>query len=199
MENTNNYSDNWQPYTGDYDKFEYDIKLADGTIVENCYPNKDKFIDLLNETYIIDAISTQIDEIRFSNKPCTELNWFVSPICKIYLETNPPELIINDKEDEELVKRQEENRKKRVVGIINAATMAIMPFVQSHDMYEYKINTEPTTKRQVNQKLRNVGKNSSGWYSRPITDKEKEQSTIGRNEPCPCGSGKKFKKCCSIL
>jgi len=21
-------------------------------------------------------------------------------------------------------------------------------------------------------------------------------SKIGRNEPCPCGSGKKFKKCC---
>ncbi|MEK7762276.1 MAG: SEC-C metal-binding domain-containing protein, partial [Nitrospirota bacterium] len=20
--------------------------------------------------------------------------------------------------------------------------------------------------------------------------------TIGRNDPCPCGSGKKFKKCC---
>ncbi len=22
---------------------------------------------------------------------------------------------------------------------------------------------------------------------------------IGRNEPCPCGSGKKFKKCCGAL
>ena len=22
------------------------------------------------------------------------------------------------------------------------------------------------------------------------------QARIGRNEPCPCGSGKKFKKCC---
>jgi uncharacterized protein YecA (UPF0149 family) len=21
-------------------------------------------------------------------------------------------------------------------------------------------------------------------------------STVGRNDPCPCGSGKKFKKCC---
>jgi len=20
--------------------------------------------------------------------------------------------------------------------------------------------------------------------------------TVGRNDPCPCGSGKKFKKCC---
>jgi uncharacterized protein YecA (UPF0149 family) len=22
------------------------------------------------------------------------------------------------------------------------------------------------------------------------------RQTIGRNDPCPCGSGKKFKKCC---
>jgi len=22
------------------------------------------------------------------------------------------------------------------------------------------------------------------------------KKTVGRNEPCPCGSGKKYKKCC---
>lgn len=26
--------------------------------------------------------------------------------------------------------------------------------------------------------------------------KPRQASKIGRNEPCPCGSGKKFKKCC---
>ena len=24
----------------------------------------------------------------------------------------------------------------------------------------------------------------------------REMPKVGRNEPCPCGSGKKFKKCC---
>ena len=24
----------------------------------------------------------------------------------------------------------------------------------------------------------------------------RDQPKIGRNEPCPCGSGKKYKKCC---
>jgi uncharacterized protein len=24
----------------------------------------------------------------------------------------------------------------------------------------------------------------------------REHAAIGRNQPCPCGSGKKFKKCC---
>ena len=23
-----------------------------------------------------------------------------------------------------------------------------------------------------------------------------EESKVGRNDPCPCGSGKKYKKCC---
>jgi len=25
---------------------------------------------------------------------------------------------------------------------------------------------------------------------------EREHEKIGRNDPCPCGSGKKYKKCC---
>jgi len=29
----------------------------------------------------------------------------------------------------------------------------------------------------------------------PVTPK----STVGRNDPCPCGSGKKFKKCCGAV
>ncbi|MBQ6948048.1 MAG: SEC-C domain-containing protein [Firmicutes bacterium] len=24
----------------------------------------------------------------------------------------------------------------------------------------------------------------------------KKEATVGRNDPCPCGSGKKYKKCC---
>ncbi len=27
-------------------------------------------------------------------------------------------------------------------------------------------------------------------------DPIKAEQTVGRNAPCPCGSGKKFKKCC---
>ena len=37
------------------------------------------------------------------------------------------------------------------------------------------------------------------WYfsnSRMINDPIVNEAKIGRNEPCPCGSGKKYKKCC---
>ena len=30
---------------------------------------------------------------------------------------------------------------------------------------------------------------------RPITQKPKRNLKVGRNDPCPCGSGKKYKHC----
>ena len=29
-------------------------------------------------------------------------------------------------------------------------------------------------------------------------DDDDIEPRVGRNEPCPCGSGKKFKKCCML-
>jgi preprotein translocase subunit SecA len=33
----------------------------------------------------------------------------------------------------------------------------------------------------------------------PIKQVHRESNKIGRNEPCPCGSGKKYKKCCGTV
>ena len=40
--------------------------------------------------------------------------------------------------------------------------------------------------------------NSLGMHpkSAPITPQPMEHEKIGRNAPCPCGSGKKYKNCC---
>jgi uncharacterized protein YecA (UPF0149 family) len=26
----------------------------------------------------------------------------------------------------------------------------------------------------------------------------RKEAKVGRNDPCPCGSGKKYKKCCGV-
>ena len=31
-----------------------------------------------------------------------------------------------------------------------------------------------------------------------LTAKQQRTGRVGRNDPCPCGSGKKFKNCCKI-
>ena len=66
MENTCNYSDEWQAYVGDYDKFEYDIKLIDGTIIENCYPNGGCFNSIVNDCKVQESL---VFQIRFSQNP----------------------------------------------------------------------------------------------------------------------------------
>ena len=39
-----------------------------------------------------------------------------------------------------------------------------------------------------------VSNNLGGAKPQPVTVKKSEK--VGRNDPCPCGSGKKYKKCC---
>lgn len=45
---------------------------------------------------------------------------------------------------------------------------------------------------EYNNKLRDDGSVRGSTYVKKYTD-------TGRNDPCPCGSGKKFKKCCMGL
>ena len=45
------------------------------------------------------------------------------------------------------------------------------------------------------QKARSEGKKQI-YQSDGINPHRKIQPKIGRNDPCPCGSGKKYKKCC---
>ena len=55
---------------------------------------------------------------------------------------------------------------------------------------EQKQNLEAQTKRkQVANDLNNVGGTD---VRQPI----RKEATVGRNDPCPCGSGKKYKNCC---
>lgn len=43
-----------------------------------------------------------------------------------------------------------------------------------------------------------VKKNRVWFYQKwlPITSTRINENKVGRNDPCPCGSGKKYKKCC---
>lgn len=38
-----------------------------------------------------------------------------------------------------------------------------------------------------------IRKNDGKWIHRKVTIQK-----IGRNEPCPCGSGLKYKRCCEV-
>lgn len=50
-------------------------------------------------------------------------------------------------------------------------------------------NKEANTKTILNMNTNEDGSNKK----EPVVRKDKK---IGRNDPCPCGSGKKYKQCC---
>ena len=45
-ENSCGYSTEWQEYRNCYDKNEYDIRLKDGRVRTNCYPNGGRFFSI---------------------------------------------------------------------------------------------------------------------------------------------------------
>jgi len=54
---------------------------------------------------------------------------------------------------------------------------------------------------QDHQELSLFRKEEGTWYFVNATDPTKQpmirtEHKVGRNDPCPCGSGKKYKKCC---
>jgi len=50
--------------------------------------------------------------------------------------------------------------------------------------------SKPVERKRVANPLE-IGNSESG--NKPVVNKTKK---VGRNDPCPCGSGKKYKKCC---
>jgi len=58
---------------------------------------------------------------------------------------------------------------------------------------------------QQAQQAQQITQNMSAppQYNSPVGEVEKVRPVkvapkVGRNDPCPCGSGKKYKKCCGI-
>jgi len=52
---------------------------------------------------------------------------------------------------------------------------------------------------RAHHELANFAKLKGKWYfteGRAATQRPITSSKVGRNDPCPCGSGEKYKKCC---
>jgi preprotein translocase subunit SecA len=58
-----------------------------------------------------------------------------------------------------------------------------------------EVDREELQHQDQSQDLQFSGADEGGGSSTKQPYK-REQPKVGRNEPCPCGSGRKFKKCC---
>lgn len=182
MENTCGYSDNWQPYIGDYDKFEYDVKLIAGTLIENCYPNGGYFNQMSSD---ISVNENEVAEIRFSNTPIS------------FLHNKFSQFKISD----ELIEKAERKRRGRKALNTLAIATSISSMAAQAAQDTFLIENKYSDYDWVNNlnmyptESRSGGSEPTKYCTRWVDIRTEPK--IGRNDVCPkCDSGKKFKKCC---
>ena len=91
-------------------------------------------------------------------------------------------------------------------GIFNEMTDSIKETVARVCLHQSKVSEEQTNTanlKKVTDAMRRIiaerqreaqNQASTSGKSQPVrVDKSKQ---VGRNDPCPCGSGKKYKNCC---
>lgn len=66
---------------------------------------------------------------------------------------------------------------------------------------EFKVVYSENGAKQEHHEISTFEKHEGNWYfvsGTPAPPKQVVRATpkVGRNDPCPCGSGKKYKKCC---
>ncbi|MGE5308725.1 MAG: SEC-C metal-binding domain-containing protein [Deltaproteobacteria bacterium] len=67
----------------------------------------------------------------------------------------------------------------------------------SQQMLHPEASDPHTSERRIQENAVEMQVEGEGSHSpRPTPQAVRPQDKVGRNEPCPCGSGKKYKKCC---
>ena len=75
------------------------------------------------------------------------------------------------------------------------------PETDNSGMVEFKAHYRRKNEKLEHHELAEFRKSNGVWYfydGKMVSPGQVRRETpkVGRNEPCPCGSGKKYKKCC---
>jgi SEC-C motif-containing protein len=101
---------------------------------------------------------------------------------------------VREKQNREEIADWAKNSVWRGLDIEDAREEGDLGFVKFTCRYEQE--GEEVEHREVAEFRKNDGK----WYyydsRKPSTTYQREAPKVGRNDPCSCGSGKKYKKCC---
>ncbi len=69
-------------------------------------------------------------------------------------------------------------------------------------LFNMKVKKEESVNETTQRGPARVNLGRGNMPNRPGTSKpltfRREAPKAGRNDPCPCGSGKKYKKCCAL-
>jgi len=70
----------------------------------------------------------------------------------------------------------------------------------SHGTVEFKATYQKAGQIGTHHERSSFARDSGSWFytsgKNPQPPARRDPGKVGRNKPCPCGSGKKYKKCC---
>jgi preprotein translocase subunit SecA len=95
-------------------------------------------------------------------------------------------------------KREGYNLFNNLIAAIKLHTVANLmriQLVQDDELARLEEERRQERERELAEAKRSSAEEPSPIEHRPI---QRAEDKIGRNAPCPCGSGKKFKKCCGV-
>ncbi|NLM89857.1 MAG: preprotein translocase subunit SecA, partial [Candidatus Cloacimonetes bacterium] len=102
-----------------------------------------------------------------------------------------------------LITRIQENVTRKVFTTYVLSQEQINNLLKNANLTHQDINA--FLNAQQAQQAQQITQNMSAppQYNNPVGEVEKVRPIkvapkVGRNDPCPCGSGKKYKKCCGI-
>ena len=101
-------------------------------------------------------------------------------------------MIVAPKKVREIQKKQEEMARLRAEAE-KAAAAAHQVILNKEEAPKVNPVTVAIKREQVAQPTQYAGDGTMST-NRTVVNKKK----VGRNDPCPCGSGKKYKKCCGM-
>ena len=199
---------------------EFGFKDIDNDILQECFKNSRLFIKLFNkvEEYIVhDAcmIDSSFNEIiRYAKSK----DYYI-PTYEEVIRYAEQELDIERKSYIEVFEYLKKLTKNKFFDVNEVAYMIYDLCIMDANVEDIveSINLSGVVfdnKKQLKEMLSliiNLSKDSRKWINKGFTTSEllkknsdytielnKENKKVGRNEPCPCGSGKKYKKCCML-
>ncbi|MCZ2148744.1 MAG: preprotein translocase subunit SecA [Bryobacterales bacterium] len=141
------------------------------------YGQKDPLIEYKKESY--EMFNSLMD--RIEDEAVRYLFFLQTSSDEGYVQAQRPVLPFNPDEDEE---EEDEDAEREAVAVAQSQKAA------AQSMQDFTRNIVRKKEREMAD-LQLVGGDTSTTQHAPVRTHK-----VGRNDPCPCGSGKKYKKCC---
>ena len=88
----------------------------------------------------------------------------------------------------------------QMLDTLKLDVISILSRVQVQEKSDVEAVEEQRRAAEVQKKFEHESASATGQTEKPLQEAfKRENPKVGRNDPCPCGSGKKYKQCCGKL